>query len=168
MNDDQPANDTVTFRPWSEQDLPLLQRLLGDPAMTEYLGGPETPEQIQARHKRYHKDSRMLVIVLNGRSAGSVGYWEKTWREQEVWEMGWSVLPEFQGQGLATKGVVAVLEYARGEGAHRFAHAFPSVDNTPSNALCRKLGFMLLGETKFEYPPGHFMRVNDWQFNLFS
>jgi len=33
----------ISLRPWAEQDLPLLERLMGDPAMTEYLGGPETP-----------------------------------------------------------------------------------------------------------------------------
>mgnify|MGYP006175838757 CR=1 FL=1 len=29
-----------------DQDLPLLEQLLGDPEMMEHLGGPETPEQI--------------------------------------------------------------------------------------------------------------------------
>ena len=32
----------VELRPWSEEDLPLLERLLGDPAMTEYLGDKVT------------------------------------------------------------------------------------------------------------------------------
>ena len=35
----------VTLRPWAVDDLPLLRRLLGDPAMMEHLGGPETPER---------------------------------------------------------------------------------------------------------------------------
>ena len=46
----------------------------------------------------------------------------------------------------------------------RAIHAFPAVDNAPSNALCRKLGFTNLGAHEFEYPPGsgQFMRCNDW------
>ena len=43
-------------------------------------------------------------------------------------------------------------------------HAFPNVENAPSNAICRKLGFTLLGAQEFEYPKdsGEFMRCNDW------
>ena len=43
----------LDLRPWLEGDLPLLERLMGDPAMTEHLGGPETPEKIRERHERY-------------------------------------------------------------------------------------------------------------------
>jgi RimJ/RimL family protein N-acetyltransferase len=33
---------SVELRSWSEQDLELLKRLLGDPRMMTHLGGPET------------------------------------------------------------------------------------------------------------------------------
>jgi RimJ/RimL family protein N-acetyltransferase len=49
----------------------------------------------------------------------------------------------------------------------RSMHAFPSVDNPASNAICRKLGFTLLGARDFEFPPGSFMRCNDWRLELF-
>jgi RimJ/RimL family protein N-acetyltransferase len=39
-------------------------------------------------------------------------------------------------------------------------------ENAPSNALCRRLGFTLLGATDFEFPPGHPMRCKDWAFDL--
>jgi RimJ/RimL family protein N-acetyltransferase len=45
-------------------------------------------------------------------------------------------------------------------------HAFPSVTNPPSNAICRKLGFTLMGEYDFEYPVGHLLRCNDWRLDL--
>ena len=44
---------SIHLEPWAEDDLPLLQALLGDPAMMEHLGGPETPEKIVERHGRY-------------------------------------------------------------------------------------------------------------------
>ena len=47
-------------------------------------------------------------------------------------------------------------------------HAFPSVDNGPSNAICRKAGFALQDEVDVEYPPGHPMRCNDWRLDLFA
>jgi hypothetical protein len=66
---------------------------------------------------------------------------------------------------MATALAIAV---ARSERKHRFLHAFPSVDNAPSNAICRKLGFTLVEECEFEYPPGSFMRCNDWRLDLFA
>jgi RimJ/RimL family protein N-acetyltransferase len=163
----------VTLRPWSENDLPLLQQLLGDPNMMEHLGGPETPEEIQKRHQRYlqlPETDHMLVILYGPKSeaAGSIGYWEKSWRDQLMYEIGWSVLPTYQGHGLATKAGEMVLERARLERRHQFMHAFPSIDNPASNAICRKLGFTLVEECEFEYPPGHPMIVNDWRFDLFA
>lgn len=109
-----------------------------------------------------------IVIEPGGVAAGWVGYWKREWRGQRVWETGWSVLPEFQGQGIATRATAAVVKRARAEGTHRFIHAFPSVDNVPSNAICRKVGFILQAEVELEYPPGNFMRCNDWRLDLFA
>jgi RimJ/RimL family protein N-acetyltransferase len=163
----------VVLRPWSEEDLPLLEKLMGDLDMMAHLGGPETPEQIRKRHQRYlqlPETDHMFVILWGQKSevAGSIGYWEKNWRDQLVYEMGWFVLPEYQGQGIATKAGEAVIEHARREHRHHFMHAFPSVSNTASNAICRKLGFTLIEECQFEYPPGNFMQCNDWRLDLFK
>ena len=78
------------------------------------------------------------------------------------------VLPEFQGRGIAAAATRLVIEAARADGKHRYLHAFPSVENAPSNAICRKLGFELLGDSEFEYPKGSFMRCNDWRLDLLS
>jgi len=165
----------VRLEPWAEEDLPLLHKLLGDPAMMEHLGGPESDEQILRRHQRYLHlpddgiDHMFTVILVpSGERVGSVGYWKKTWREQSVYEMGWLILPGYQGRGIATKAAAAAIEHARGQANYRFMHAFPSVENPASNAICRKLGFTLLEECQFEYPPGHSMTVNDWRLDLFA
>ena len=112
----------------------------------------------------------MFRIVLGSASevVGSIGYWEKNWRDQLVYETGWHILPAYQGRGLATKAGEAVIAQARLENRHRFLHAFPSMDNIPSNAICRKLGFVLMEACEFEYPPGNFMICNDWRLDLFT
>ena len=165
----------VLLELWSEGDLPLLQKLLGDPDMMEHLGGPESQEQILRRHQRYiglHESDtdRMFKIVLcqNGEGVGSVGYWRKSWRERAVYETGWLVLPAYQGQGIATRAAAAAIEHARQAPRYQFMHAFPSVENPASNAICRKLGFTLVEECQVEYPPGRFMTVNDWRLDLFG
>ena len=163
----------VRLDPWGEGDLPLLRRLMGDPAMTEHLGGPESEEKLVKRQARYERvgepgAGRMfkLVDAGTGEAMGSVGYWEKDWRGETVYETGWSVLPEFQGRGIAVGATEQVIAAAREEHTHRYLHAFPSVDNAPSNAICRKTGFTLLGVFDFEYPPGNPLRCNDWFVDL--
>jgi RimJ/RimL family protein N-acetyltransferase len=162
----------VRLEPWGEGDLALVQLLMGDPVMTEHLGGPESPEKLVDRQKRYAQlagsgKGRMLKIVDEaGTSVGSVGYWEKSWRDELVWEIGWMVLPAFQGRGIAGQATEQAVAMAGADGKHRFLHAFPSVENAASNAICRKLGFTLIAECDFEFPPGHMMRCNDWRLDL--
>jgi RimJ/RimL family protein N-acetyltransferase len=169
-----PTAMSLRLEPWGEGDLPLLRRIMGDPAMTEHLGGPETEEKLVERQGRYEQiddtgTGRMFKIVdeASGEPAGSVGYWEKDWRDTTVWETGWSVPPKFQGRGIAGEATRQVIDAVRAEGRHRYLHAFPSVENAPSNAICRKLDFELLGALDFEFPPGHPMRCNDWRLDLF-
>ena len=163
------------IEPWGEGDLPLLHRLLGDPAMTEHLGGPETPEKIEERHGRYlggDTPSKMFKVVdaSTGESVGSVGYWERESHEGQVWETGWMVLPAFQGRGIATEATSQVVQLCKDEKTHQYLYAYPSVDNAPSNKICEKLGFELVDTEEFEYPKGsgNIMRCNNWRLDLFA
>jgi len=132
-----------------------------------HLGGPEPAEKIASRNAHYAlPGSRQYRVVADGAGAGWVGYWEREWRGRDVFEIGWSILPAFQRRGVASAGTAAVLQLARAEPDPRDVHAFPSVDNGPSNGICRKLGFELLGEADFEYPKGSVMRCNDWRYRL--
>ena len=171
------GSDEVAIRLelWQEGDLPLLRKLMGDPAMMEYLGGRESDEKIAERQARYERPadsskSNMFKILdaATGEAVGSVGYWEKPWRNHQIYEIGWSVLPAFQGRGIATKAAAEAITVARSQNTHRFLHAFPSVENRASNAICRSLGFTLIEECQFEYPRDSLMRCNDWSLGLFA
>lgn len=162
----------VGIRPWSAGDLSLLERLLGDPAMMEHLGGPDTRDAIRARHERYlgfdgsSEGVFAIVVGSDETPAGWIGYWTTSWHDEDVWECGWHVLPERQSRGVATAAAVLAIEHARARGGCRWMHAFPAVDNVASNALCRRLGFTSLGEVDVEYPVGHMMHSNDWCLDL--
>lgn len=142
---------------------------MGDPAMTEFLGGPESPEKLADRQRRYAEPGSgmfKIVDVETGTGVGSVGFWDREWQGETVFETGWSVIPAFQGQGIAVEATRQAIDLAREAGTRRWIHAFPKVVNDASNAICRKLGFELLGEHDFEYPPGTQIRCNDWRFDL--
>jgi len=168
MNDETPC---VTLRPWSGEDFWILERA-NTPEMTEHLGGPESREGLVDRHERYLRtvggSGRMYAIETSqgGESAGVIGFWARTWREEQVYEAGWGVLPEYQGRGLAVAAARAVIAEARRQGDRRRLHAFPGVDHPASNAVCRRAGFTLLGECLFEYPKGHLSSSNDWAVEL--
>jgi RimJ/RimL family protein N-acetyltransferase len=160
----------VGIEPWGEGDLPLLVKL-NDPEMTKHVGGPESPEKLAERQSRYEKaDSRQFKVVVEagGEGVGWVGYWETTCHDQPVWEIGWAVLPSLQGRGVASSATAQLIDRARAEQQHRFVHAIPLVENAASNAICRKLGFSLLGEIDFPARQGGFVRCNDWRFDLFA
>ena len=161
----------VVLEPWGSGDLPLLERLMGDPRMTEHLGGPESPEKLRERQARYERladgDHMLKIIdVASGVGVGSVGFWTSEWREEQVYEIGWSVVPEFQGRGIAVSATREAIELAKREDRHRFMHAFPNVDNAPSNAICRKVGFERLEACELEFPKGQFMICNVWRLDL--
>lgn len=137
--------------------------------MTEHLGGPESPEKLaerQARYERIHESGTggMFVICAGpeGEGVGSVGFWEHAWRGGTVWEIGWSVAPEFQRRGIATRAVKLLLEEIAAVGLDRAILAYPAIDNEPSNGVCRKAGMTLVGEAVVEFPPGNPFRANEW------
>lgn len=160
----------IRLDPWSEEGLEVLRRA-NTPEMTEHLGGPETAEQILKRHQKYldpAENGTMFLVVLlpAGRIVGQTGFWDHEWHGEPAYETGYGILPEFQGRGLAVAATLAAVEKARAEGRHRYLYAFPSVDHTSSNSVCRKAGFELVEESEFEYPEGHFIRSNVWRVDL--
>lgn len=167
-------NIIVEIRPYSEADKRILKSTLGDSNETTHLGGPENEEKLQNRHKKYLALSKkpqtgcMFVITTGSQKtpAGTVGYWERDWDEHKVWEIGWSVLPEYQRQGVATAATRLLIKYLTGLRSHRYIFSFPSVNNHPSNAICKNLGFTLIGGRDFEYPPGNILHCNIWKLHL--
>ncbi|MQY10861.1 hypothetical protein SRB5_09740 [Streptomyces sp. RB5] len=155
---------------WSEGDLDLLRKT-NTAEMTEYLGGPETEEQLVERHQRYldpDANGTMFRVVLlsEGQVAGSTGFWRHEWGGEPAYETAHGILLEFQGLGLAVAATMAVVGKAKTDSRHRFLHAFPSVHHVASNAVCRKAEFEFVEESEFEYPRGHFIRSNVWRMDL--
>jgi RimJ/RimL family protein N-acetyltransferase len=169
------AGIDVSLRPYAEGDMWVLEKTLGDPSQMVHLNGPESEEKLRERHKKFLAMSAdsgagcMYTITIGPENVavGNVGYWETEWDRQEGWETGWFVLPEFQGKGIATAGT-RVLASRVAKLGRSFLFAYPSVNNLPSNAICRKLGFILTGVTESEYPPksGKTLRVNVWRLDL--
>jgi len=160
----------VRIEQWTEHDLDLVVAMNAPELMTE-LGGPETDEKLVERHNRYFSGwergtSWMFRIMVGDEKVGGAGFWTTEWQGEDVYETGWTVLGAFQGRGVASAAVALVLEQAAKKRERRYVHALPKIKNAPSNAVCRKVGFTLLGPIDDEYPPGNPIRSNDWVYDL--
>jgi RimJ/RimL family protein N-acetyltransferase len=164
----------VFLRDVEPGDVDAYVRMRCDPAMMAELGGPLPREGIEAKvetdvRRTRANDYWVCMIVPDSSTpqvvAGSVALWAHEDGDQAgLSEIGWMVLPEFQGHGLATRAVRAVLDRARDDGRWGLVHAFPGVTNTASNALCRSLGFTLVGERTVTFA-GRDLRTNHWQMD---
>jgi RimJ/RimL family protein N-acetyltransferase len=165
----------VELRDVTVEDLPLYRRMMTDPRMMAELGSPLAEEGLR---EKWHgivdsvRDGSVwyLAIVPDPESeetAGTVCVWEHEWRGNRINEMGWMVLPEHQGRGLASNAVRCVLDRARAENRWGAIHAFPGVTNGPSNAICRTAGFEQLEVLDFEYAD-RLLRCNHWRVDLRS
>lgn len=162
------------LRDVTADDYPLWVAMQCDPAMMFHLGGPQPlenmPRIFQNNLTSSADGSAWVFVVMSDeeppRPAGSTVIWQSGHGDDRYNEMGWMILPAFQGQGLATRAVRATLDKARAEGRWDVVHAFPVVTNAASNAVCRKAGFTLVEEAlAFEYS-GRSLSCNHWQIDL--
>ena len=153
----------VALAAYADADLALTEALETDAGVMRELGGPIAREELPRIHARRLEDPWWFKIVDagSGEALGTIGVWEKELDGTTVHETGWMVLPRFQGRRIASRALALLIERVRAEPRFQSMHAFPPVTNAPSNALCRKFGFALLGAREFVYA-GRPLRCNHW------
>jgi RimJ/RimL family protein N-acetyltransferase len=164
----------MKLRDYSDADLWLTELLECDPATMQELGGVTSKDRIPAIHKRrldsvLSKSVWHFVIVPAelDTAVGTIGIWESEWEGSKINEMGWMILPAFQGRGIATHAGKLIFERARNERKWKEVCAFPSINNAASNAICRKLGFTLIKQVEVSYNgpphPGNLWKIKLWE-----
>jgi RimJ/RimL family protein N-acetyltransferase len=148
-------------------------RMRCEPVMMAGLGGPLPREGIAAKVARDIQqaaaDAAWIKMIIPDGSvpgvvAGSVALWPHEDAGTEMSEIGWMVLPEFQGRGIAKTAVRMLLLLAREQGRWGLVHAFPAITNARSNAVCRSSGFRFAGEQETAFA-GRMFRTNHWGIN---
>ncbi|HEX3648750.1 MAG TPA: GNAT family N-acetyltransferase [Pseudonocardiaceae bacterium] len=145
-------------------DVEAYVRMRCDPVMMAELGGPLPRAGIEAKVRQDAEAaaadvSWIRMIVEDETVAGLITLWSHDDTGES--EIGWMVLPEFQGRGLAKAAVRQLLDQARTAGRWGVVHAYPGVTNGPSNGICRSLGFTLAGEQDVVFA-GRTLRTNHW------
>ena len=152
----------LRFRCWREEDLPLALALWSDAEVTALIGGPFTPEMVEARLSKEIAQMQKcslqywpVFLLESGQHVGCAGL--RPYRDG-VYELGVHFHREFWGRGLAKEASLAVIEYAFGKlGAQAlFAGHHPA--NEASRRLLLKLGFVYTHEEL--YPPTGLMHLS--------
>ena len=153
--------------PYTDADRWLTEALETDATVMAELGGAWPVDAIPAIHAR-RMDSIAagtwwftIVLAPGEAPIGMIGIFGSDIDSRPVSEAGWSILPAFHGRGYASAALGMLLERAREDGRWGAIHALPGVSNGPSNGLCRKFGFTLVGELEVDYA-GRPLRCNHW------
>jgi RimJ/RimL family protein N-acetyltransferase len=154
-------------------DVGAYVRMRCDQVTMAEVGGPQPREGISAKVARdvqqAASDAAWIKMIIPDQSApgvvaGSIALWSHEDSRTSMSEIGWMVLPEFQGRGIATTAVRMVLALAREKNRWGLVHAFPVITNTPSNAVCRSAGFRFVEEQETTFA-GRVFRTNHWVIN---
>lgn len=161
--------NNVHLRDVTLDDLDIYLRMRCDPVMMAELGGPlpreGVPDKLRRDVEAVERDEYWISIVESdeGEPMGSVVVWQHDDHGEEEAEIGWMVVPEFQGRGIGKAATAALIERARADGRWGDIHAYPGVTNAPSNGICRSLGFELVGTMDVLAFDDRPLRVNHWR-----
>ena len=150
----------LKFSRWTREDLPLAERLWGDPDVSRYIcaSGVFTHEEIEARLSLEIENDRILgiqywpVFACEDEFAGCCGL--RPHGEGE-YELGIHLLPEYWHQGYASEAGRAAIGYAFGTLCGKALFAGHNPQNVRSRKVLEALGFTYIGD-EF-YPPTRLM-----------
>jgi RimJ/RimL family protein N-acetyltransferase len=142
----------LRLRSHRRDDFPHCLRLWGDPEVTRYIGGrPFTAEEVWGRMLRYAGLWSLMGFgywAVEAKDAGYVGDvgladfhrgLEPPLDGQP--ELGWALLPDHHGKGLATEAVSAAIAWAGSALPHAQLACLIDPGNERSERVAQKCGF---------------------------
>ncbi|MCR2763331.1 GNAT family N-acetyltransferase [Microbacterium sp. zg.B48] len=141
-----PNTPRLRFREMAPAALPAMAGLLGDADVMRFYPAPKTREQaaswIDWNLKNYVRDGHGLWIIetSDGEFVGDCGL---TWQDVngvKRLEIGYHVLPRWQGLGLATEAAAACRDFARDRLGAEEVIAIVHPDNRASIRVAEKIG----------------------------
>ena len=152
----------LVLRRFREEDREPFAAINGDPRVSDWLGGPidraasdRTLDRINAEIDELGWGLWAAELKPDGRLIGFIGLAPVEAGALPVGpaiEMGWRLSPDTWGQGLATEGAKAALDWA-------FEHidapefiAFTAATNVKSQAVMRRIGMVADPSRDFDHP----------------
>jgi RimJ/RimL family protein N-acetyltransferase len=141
----------LRLREWDEQDEVRFYAVMNRPEVMEHLGGVQTPEEWSAAYQRvvgFQRDFGHTFWIIEERDSGAIlgfcgikrvnapGAGDLTGKH----EIGWRVVPESWGKGIAKEAAIASMDLAfdRFDAPQVIATTVPA--NAASQGLMQRLG----------------------------
>lgn len=166
MNEYFLQSDRLGFQRWSVADKERAISLWGDTNVNRYIGGPFTPDQIQARlqheidlFQKYGVQYWPIFLLANNGFIGCCGLRPYEIDEQ-VYELGFHICPMYWHQGYAQEAAQAVIHYAFNVIKVSALFAGHNPANLVSQHLLTKLGFEYTHDE--HYPPTDLQHPSYW------
>jgi RimJ/RimL family protein N-acetyltransferase len=153
----------LILRRWQEGDRAPFAAMNADPVVMRFFAAPFTTEQSNETIDRYlaafdREGFSFFAAILrdSGDFIGTIGL--QTMRDvipnlpQPAVEIGWRLTQAGQGQGLATEGALAVIDFAFHQLGLVEVVAITAIPNQPSRRVMEKLGMIHRPELDFDHP----------------
>jgi RimJ/RimL family protein N-acetyltransferase len=151
----------LRLRPFREADRAPFAAINGDPQVSAWLGGPidraasdAALDRLNAHILEHGFGFWAAERLADGRLVGMIGI---RWAPPDlpigrVMELGWRLAPDCWGQGLATEGGRAALEWAFGELGAAEIVAVTAAANSRSRAVMTRIGMAEQPDRAFDHP----------------
>jgi len=158
----------LLLRPFEEHDRAPFAAMNADPAVMHFFASTYSPEESDQHIARYQhqleRDGFSFLVATHKQTGDFLGiigmqtmYIAVPNLPQPAVELGWRLAANAHGQGYATEGAQAFVDYARQLHLPSVA-AITTPDNLASQNVMRKLGMLPRPELTFDHPliaPGH-------------
>jgi RimJ/RimL family protein N-acetyltransferase len=154
--DHEIKTDRLLLHPLSEADIGFIKELAARPESYRYESdGPKTDEEIDKQCHRFIERAQTLpeegairwIVKYLDKSIGEVNV-RCNWEETFEWEIGYSLLSEYWGNGFASEAVRAVIHYAFTHFKINRLAAFLNAENKRSAALLERIGMIQEGRLR--------------------
>jgi RimJ/RimL family protein N-acetyltransferase len=152
----------LILRPYREADRPAFAALNSDPRVGEWLGGVQDRagsdamlDRINAHIAAHSFGFWGVERKADGALVGMIGLSVVAAEPLPVGpaiEMGWRLIPEAWGQGLASEGAKAALDWGLANLEVEEIIAFTARTNLASQAVMRRIGMTPAPERDFDHP----------------
>ena len=145
----QLITERLVLRNIENTDAELIHKLRSDEVVNKFVGRDNSStlekanEFILKIQNLVEKNEGLYWIIRlkeNNDLIGTVCLWNFD-LENEIVEIGYEMLPEFQGRGIMSEAIKAVIIYVFEEMKAKIITAFPSSDNINSVNILEKLNF---------------------------
>lgn len=146
--------ERLNLRNYEKADLNFIISIWNDPEMGKYMPDPSIENMDEEYRKVYEtleEDEECCYLIseclATGERIGTCSFVAS--EDGSTYDLGYCVHMKFWRNGYGTETLQGMIDYAKSCGAKKIT-ASVNKKNEASNAIMRKLGFNIVGESKFK------------------